>query len=96
MISYSSNLSWWNGGALLDALNTLEPPNLPFDNPLRLPIQNVYKISDISTVLTGRVELVIMRPGQQIIIAPSGIQTDIKSIEMYHQQLQKSNPGDQT
>jgi elongation factor 1-alpha len=35
-----------------------------------------------------------MKPGDQIIIMPSGVKTDVKSIEMHHQQLAKAEPGD--
>ncbi|OHS99766.1 Elongation factor 1-alpha [Tritrichomonas foetus] len=94
MTDKSPNLGWWTGGTLLETLDTLTPPKRPFDRPLRLPIQDVYKISGIGTVPVGRVESGIMKPGQQVVFAPSGIQTDVKSIEMHHTQLPEAGPGD--
>ncbi|OHT05707.1 Elongation factor 1-alpha 2 [Tritrichomonas foetus] len=94
MTEKSANLGWWNGGTLLETLDTLQPPKRPFDRPLRLPIQDVYKISGIGTVPVGRVESGIMKPGQQVIFAPSNITTDVKSIEMHHTQLPEAVPGD--
>ena len=35
-----------------------------------------------------------MKPGDQVIIMPSGAKTEVKSIEMHHQQLQTAEPGD--
>lgn len=94
MTEKSPNLSWWSGPTLVEQLDKLEPPKRPFDKPLRLPVQDVYKISGIGTVPVGRVESGIMKPGQNIVFAPSGVQTDVKSIEMHHQQLPEAIPGD--
>jgi elongation factor 1-alpha len=94
MIEKSPNLSWYSGGTLLETLDTLQPPKRPFDRPLRLPVQDVYKISGIGTVPVGRVESGIMKPGQNIIFAPAGIVTDVRSIEMHHTQLPEAIPGD--
>ena len=94
MTEKSTNMPWWTGGTLLETLDTLSPPKRPFDRPLRLPVQDVYKISGIGTVPVGRVESGIMKPGQNVVFAPSGIQTDVKSIEMHHTQLPEAVPGD--
>jgi elongation factor 1-alpha len=90
----SDKMAWYNGPTLLAALDTFTVPNKPTDKPLRLPIQDVYTISGFGTVPVGRVETGVMKPGDQIIIMPAGVKTDVKSIEMHHQQLQKAEPGD--
>ena len=90
----SDKMTWYNGPTLLEALDTFQVPPKPTDKPLRLPIQDVYSISGFGTVPVGRVETGIIKPGDQIIIMPSGIKTEVKSIEMHHQQLQKAEPGD--
>jgi len=43
----------------------LEPPKRPNDKPLRLPLQDVYKIGGIGTVPVGRVETGILKPGRR-------------------------------
>ena len=90
----SEKMTWYNGPTLLEALDTFQVPQKPTDKPLRLPIQDVYSISGFGTVPVGRVETGVMKPGDQVIIMPSGIKTEVKSIEMHHQQLQKAEPGD--
>jgi elongation factor 1-alpha len=90
----SDKMSWYNGPTLLEALDTFQVPPKPVDKPLRLPIQDVYSISGFGTVPVGRVETGVMKPGDQIIIMPPGVKTEVKSIEMHHQQLQKAEPGD--
>ncbi|MDE1851916.1 MAG: translation elongation factor EF-1 subunit alpha [Candidatus Micrarchaeota archaeon] len=92
--SKSDKLSWYTGPTLLEALDTLQLPKKPTDKPLRLPVQDVYSIAGFGTVPVGRVETGVMKPGDQVIIMPAGVKTEIKSIEMHHQQLQKAEPGD--
>merc|ERR1712004_405935 len=44
MIEASDNMNWYSGPTLLQALDALRPPKRPVDKPLRLPLQDVYKI----------------------------------------------------
>ncbi len=90
----SDKMPWYNGPTLLGALDLLTVPAKPTDKPLRLPIQDVYSISGFGTVPVGRVETGVMKPGDQVVIMPSGAKAEVKSIEMHHQQLQKAEPGD--
>ena len=39
MIERSSNLTWYKGPTLLEALDLIDPPKRPSDKPLRLPLQ---------------------------------------------------------
>jgi elongation factor 1-alpha len=94
MIEKSDNMPWYKGPTLLEALDLLEPPKRPSDKPLRLPLQDVYKIGGIGTVPVGRVETGIMKPGDVVTFAPSGVTTEVKSIEMHHESLAEAIPGD--
>jgi len=94
MIEKSANLTWWKGPTLLEALDAVIPPTRMTDKPLRVPLQDVYKIGGIGTVPVGRVETGIMKPGQSVTFAPAGLTTEVKSIEMHHEQLAEAVPGD--
>merc|ERR1712168_311285 len=106
MIKASENMSWykgWNverkegkasGMTLLEALDAVIPPTRPTDKPLRLPLQDVYKIGGIGTVPVGRVETGIIKPGMVVTFAPNMLSTEVKSVEMHHTQLAEGNPGD--
>jgi len=94
MLEKSSNLSWYKGPTLLESLDSVEPPKRPSDKPLRLPLQDVYKIGGIGTVPVGRVETGILKPGQAVTFAPAGITTEVKSVEMHHEALTEAKPGD--
>jgi len=107
MIEPSGNMGWYKGWekqnsekknltgkTLLEALDTIEPPKRPSDKPLRLPLQDVYKIGGIGTVPVGRVETGIIKPGMVITFAPVNVTTEVKSVEMHHQSLTEALPGD--
>ena len=83
-----------NGKTLFDALDSILPPKRPTDKPLRLPLQDVYKISGIGTVPVGRVETGIIKPGMVVTFAPPNITTEVKSVEMHHESLPEALPGD--
>jgi len=94
MIEKSTNMAWWKGPTLLEALDSMVPPVRPVEKPLRVPLQDVYKIGGIGTVPVGRVETGIMKPGVLVTFAPCGITTEVKSVEMHHEQLLQAVPGD--
>nr|BAN39174.1 elongation factor 1-alpha 1 [Entamoeba histolytica] len=94
MIEPSTNMPWYKGPTLIGALDSVTPPERPVDKPLRLPLQDVYKISGIGTVPVGRVETGILKPGTIVQFAPSGVSSECKSIEMHHTALAQAIPGD--
>jgi elongation factor 1-alpha len=94
MLEKSANMPWWKGPTLLEALDAVQEPKRPIDKPLRLPLQDVYKIGGIGTVPVGRVETGILKPGQVVTFAPAMITTEVKSIEMHHEALPQATPGD--
>lgn len=106
MIEVSANMKWFAGWAierkdgnasgktLLEALDSIIPPKRPTDIPLRLPLQDVYKIGGIGTVPVGRVETGILKPGMIVTFAPAMLTTEVKSVEMHHESLAEAQPGD--
>merc|ERR1712127_817306 len=94
MIEKSSNMAWYKGPYLLEALDNVNPPKRPTDKALRLPLQDVYKIGGIGTVPLGRVETGIIKPGQIVTFAPVQLSTEVKSVEMHHESLPEAIPGD--
>ena len=80
MIEASTNMPWYKGWSkevkegkfsgktMFEALDSIIPPTRPSDKPLRLPLQDVYKIGGIGTVPVGRVETGLIKPGKIFII----------------------------
>ncbi|KAJ1194137.1 hypothetical protein NDU88_003432 [Pleurodeles waltl] len=81
------------GCTLLEAMDALLPPIRQSNKPLRLPLQDVYKIGGIGTVPVGKVETGTLKPGMTITFAPSNFTAEVKSIEMHHEPLQMALPG---
>src|SRR4030095_2834838 len=50
MLEKAPNLPWGNAPTPLEALDIIVPPERPTARPLRLPLQDVYKIGGIGTV----------------------------------------------
>jgi len=106
MIEPSENMKWYKGWSverkegnasgqtLINALDAILPPTRPTDKPLRLPLQDVYKIGGIGTVPVGRVETGIIKPGMVVTFAPPNVTTEVKSVEMHHESLPEAVPGD--
>jgi len=94
MLERSTNLTWYKGPTLLEALDSIKEPKRPSDKPLRIPLQDVYKIGGIGTVPVGRVETGILKPGAVVTFAPAMITTEVKSVEMHHEAMESASPGD--
>ncbi|GKB84752.1 elongation factor 1-alpha [Tanacetum coccineum] len=84
----------YKGPTLLEALHNVSEPKRPSNKPLRLPLQDVYKIGGIGTVPVGRVETGVIKPGMVVTFGPSGLTTEVKSVEMHHESLLEALPGD--
>merc|ERR1711988_786661 len=94
MLERSANLPWWKGPTLIEAIDSITPPERPVDKALRVPLQDVYKIGGIGTVPVGRVETGLLKPGMVVTFAPQGLTTEVKSVEMHHESLPEAAPGD--
>jgi len=90
----SSNMPWYKGQTLFEAIDGIQMPSKPTDRPLRLPIQDVYKISGIGTVPVGKIETGVLYAGKTVIFNPSQKSAEVKSIEMHHTNVAKAEPGD--
>lgn len=106
MLEESENMKWFKGWSierkegsaggktLMQALDSILPPERPTTKPLRLPLQDVYKIGGIGTVPVGRVETGLLKPGAIVTISPANVTTEVKSVEMHHEALTEAMPGD--
>ncbi|XP_078670778.1 elongation factor 1-alpha-like [Branchiostoma floridae x Branchiostoma belcheri] len=106
MLEISPKMGWFKGWSverksgnasghtLFEALDSILPPKRPTDKPLRIPLQDVYKIGGIGTVPVGRVETGILKPAMVVTFAPTNVTTEVKSVEMHHESLPEALPGD--
>jgi len=90
----SEDSGWYDGPTLFEAIDAVTMPDKPVDKPLRLPIQDVYKIGGIGTVPVGKVETGVLNSGKTVTFNPSQKSAEIKSIEMHHTIVDRAEPGD--
>ena len=81
LVTRTDKMPWYKGVCLVEAIDKLPVPVRPSDKPLRLPLQDVYKISGVGTVPVGRVETGVIKPGMNVTFAPGDHKTDVKSVE---------------
>jgi elongation factor 1-alpha len=89
----SDNFEWFKGPTLLEAFDALTVPKRHTDKPLRVPIQNVYKIKGIGTVPCGRVETGVLKINTKVQFSPNGAIGEVRSIESHHTDLTEAVPG---
>ncbi len=88
------NLKWFNGPAVLDALDVIPDARAVTNLPLRFPIQDVYRF-DHRRILAGRVEAGTLRAGDQLLFLPSGRTSVVRSIESWNSpQVESLTAGD--
>ncbi|MDC0047241.1 elongation factor Tu [Chloroflexi bacterium] len=76
--------------------DTIVVPERPKDQPFVMPVEDVFNIKGRGTVVTGRIETGIVKPGDTIEIV--GIkeksETVVTGVEMFHKLLDQGEPGD--
>jgi len=83
---------------LLDAMDSYFPePQREVDKPFLMPVEDVFSITGRGTVVTGRIERGVIRPGDEVEII--GMSYDIKktvvtSVEMFRKILDEGIAGD--
>ncbi|HMG37756.1 MAG TPA: translation elongation factor EF-1 subunit alpha [Nitrososphaeraceae archaeon] len=94
LVKKSENMPWYKGPTLAESLDLFEPPEKPLGKPLRIPIQDVYSITGVGTVPVGRVETGVLKANQKVMVMPSGVTGEVKSIETHHTQMESAEAGD--
>jgi len=98
IVKKSDKMAWYKGPTILEQMDLFPAPELPTNLPMRMPIQDVYEITGIGTVPVGKVVSGVMKVGQKVIVLPGrageGIEGEVKTIEMHHDQMQEAEAGD--
>jgi len=78
----SQAMTWYHGPTLVEAIDGFQPPVAPIDQPLRFPVQDVYKF-DERRIIAGRIESGRVEVGDTLIFSPGGRKARIASIEAW-------------
>lgn len=87
MISPSENMPWYQGGSVLEVLDSFEKAPSRDLLPFRMPVQDIYKFTeegDERRIVAGRVETGTINVGDNIVFLPSGKKNRIKSVEYFN------------
>ncbi|AMW33041.1 elongation factor Tu [Fervidobacterium islandicum] len=83
---------------LLDAMDTYFPdPVREVDKPFLMPVEDVFSITGRGTVVTGRIERGVIKPGVEAEIIGMSYEikkTVITSVEMFRKELDEAIAGD--
>ena len=78
----TGNMPWFTGTTLLRAIDDLEEPPSAGQQPLRFPIQDVYRREN-RRVLAGRIESGTLRVGDQLLFSPHHKTARVATIERW-------------
>src|ERR1700679_4209782 len=81
--SLSKNMPWYSGPTVLAALDDFKVTDRPDNQPLRFPIQDVYRF-DERRILAGRVEAGSIKVGDRLLFSPGNKTSTVKSIERWN------------
>jgi bifunctional enzyme CysN/CysC len=81
--SPSPNMPWWKGPTVLESLEDFQVGQPPTNQPLRFPIQDVYRFDD-RRILAGRVESGVLRVGDRLVFCPTSKVSAVRSIERWN------------
>lgn len=80
IVHRSTNMLWYTGPTVVELLDILEPRPQNEQLPLRMPVQDVYRL-DERRIVAGQIETGRLAVGDTLIFSPSGKTAKINSIE---------------
>jgi len=80
-------MAWYTGPTLLECLDGFRKAPPKNDQPLRLPLQAVYKFTgdgDDRRIFAGRIEAGVLKVGDEVVFSPSNKRVKIRTIEGFN------------
>ncbi|KAI8916190.1 P-loop containing nucleoside triphosphate hydrolase protein [Gorgonomyces haynaldii] len=82
---------WYTGPALLELLDSI-PIDRKYNGPLLMPIAD--KLRDMGTIVLGKIESGTVKKGQQVLLMPNKMLTEVSSIMQEENEVQQAFNGD--
>ncbi|MEW6542825.1 MAG: GTP-binding protein [Nitrospirota bacterium] len=79
----SDAMPWYGGPTVLETLERFRKEAARIEQPLRFPIQDVYKF-DARRILAGRITAGRLRVGDRLVFSPSNKTAGVKSVEAFN------------
>nr|XP_016438609.1 PREDICTED: HBS1-like protein [Nicotiana tabacum] len=88
-------LSWFQGSCLLDAIDSLQPPQRDYSKPLVMPICDLVKSPSQGQVsVCGKLETGALQVGDKVLVMPSREVATVRSLEHNSQVCNSTKAGD--
>ncbi len=94
VVERSENMPWYDGGALLEFLETVEIGNDRNLESFRYPVQYVLRPNLDFRGFSGRVASGVVRRGDDIVALPSGKTSKVKGIHVYEGEKEEAFAGE--
>ena len=79
----SHAMGWYHGPTVLDTLSLFKKETVRSEQPLRFPVQDVYKF-DARRILAGRIAAGRLKIGDHLVFSPSNKRANIRSLEAFN------------
>jgi bifunctional enzyme CysN/CysC len=79
----SGQMSWYSGSTVLETLSAFQKEAARSEQPLRLPVQDVYKF-DARRIITGRITAGRLKVGDHLVFSPSNKRANIRTVEAFN------------
>lgn len=83
IVSRSGRMPWYAGPTVLEALELFRKETARTEQPLRFPVQDVYKF-DARRIIAGRLTAGRLKVGDRLVFSPSNKSANIKTIEAFN------------
>ncbi|XP_004252232.1 uncharacterized protein [Solanum lycopersicum] len=88
-------LSWFQGPCLLDAIDSLQPPQRDYSKPILMPICDLVKLPSQGQVsVCGKLETGALQTGDKVLVIPSREMATVRSLEHNSQVCNSAKAGD--
>ena len=79
----SEQMPWYSGPTVLETLGAFRKEAARSEQPLRLPVQDVYKF-DARRIITGRIAAGRLKVGDHLVFSPSNKRANIRTVEAFN------------
>ena len=98
--SPSDKMPWYTGSTFFEALRSISEEQqqssikAQAQRPLRITLREVYLVGGIGACACGKIESGTVEVGQEVIFAPSGLSSKVRSIEVHGRSVTKGVAGE--
>ncbi len=94
VVNKSEAMPWYQGKTLMDLLENIEIATDVNLTDMRFPVQYVNRPNLDFRGYCGTLASGILKPGDKVVVLPSGVESTIKSLVTYDGELEEAIPGE--